>query len=84
MFFSMTNGPILVHQIPLGTSINATYYRNACLKSLIKKLHKKRPSSTANLVKLRHDNAKPHMNDIVFNYLKQEKKQSYGSSIIFT
>jgi hypothetical protein len=82
MFFSMTNGPILVHQIPSRTSINATYYRYACLKSLIKKLHKKRPSSKENHVKLHHHNARPHMNNIVFNYLREEKNQIYGSSTI--
>ncbi|CAF3142021.1 unnamed protein product [Rotaria sp. Silwood2] len=59
--------------VPSRTLVNAIYYRDECLKDLIKILHKKRPSSTANHVKLHHDNAKPHMNDIVFNYLKQEK-----------
>ncbi|CAF0989544.1 unnamed protein product [Rotaria sp. Silwood1] len=33
----------------------------------------KRPSSTANHVKLHHDNARPHVNDIVLNYLQEEK-----------
>jgi histone-lysine N-methyltransferase SETMAR len=69
----MTSGPLLVHQIPSGTSINATYYRDACLKSLVKKLHKKRPSSTENHVKLHHDNASPHINNIVFSYFQEEK-----------
>ncbi|CAF4292406.1 unnamed protein product, partial [Rotaria sp. Silwood2] len=59
--------------VPSRTLVNAIYYRDECLKDLIKILHKKRPSSTANHVKLHHDNEKPHMNDIVFNYLKQEK-----------
>ncbi len=73
VIFFMTNGSILLHQVPSGISINALYYRDACLKSLVQQLYKKRPSSTANHVKLHHDNARPHVNDIVFNYLQQEK-----------
>ncbi|CAF1510471.1 unnamed protein product, partial [Rotaria sp. Silwood1] len=33
----------------------------------------KRPLSTTNGIKLHHDNARPHMNNIVFNYLQEEK-----------
>ncbi|CAF4213127.1 unnamed protein product, partial [Rotaria sordida] len=56
-FFFMTNGPLLVHELPSGTSINAIYYRDECLKMLVKNLHKKRPLSTTNGIKLHHDNA---------------------------
>ncbi|CAF1316643.1 unnamed protein product [Rotaria sordida] len=73
VIFFMTTGPLLIHQLPPGTSINAIYYRDECLKSLVQKLHKKRPSSTPNGIKLHHDNARPHINDIVFNYLQEEK-----------
>ncbi|CAF2997199.1 unnamed protein product [Rotaria sp. Silwood2] len=73
VIFFMTTGPLLIHQLPSGTLINAIYYRDECLKSLVQKLHKKRPSSTTNGIKLHHDNARPHMNDIVFNYLQEEK-----------
>jgi len=69
----MTNGPLLIHELPSGTSINAIYYRDECLKTLVKNLHKKRPLSTTNGIKLHHDNARPHMNKIVFDYLKEEK-----------
>jgi len=71
--FFMTSGALLVHQVPVGTSINAEYYRDECLKSLLNRLHKKRPASTKNHVKLHHDNARPHVNNIVNNYLQQEK-----------
>ncbi len=73
IIFFMTSGALLVHQVPVGTSVNAEYYRDKCLKSLINKLHKKRPASTKNHVKLHHDNARPHVNNIVINYLQQEK-----------
>ena len=69
----MTSGPLLLHQVPSGISINGIYYRDACLKSLVKTLREKRPSSTANHVKLHHDNARPHMNNVVFSYLQEEK-----------
>ncbi|CAF1395072.1 unnamed protein product [Adineta steineri] len=73
VIFFMTNGPLLIHVLPSGASVNAIYYRDECLKELIKNLYKKRPSSTANHIKLHHDNARPHMNNIVFNYLQEEK-----------
>ncbi|CAF3510681.1 unnamed protein product [Rotaria sp. Silwood1] len=69
----LRSGPLLIHELPSGTSIKAIYYRDECLKKLIKNLYKKRPSSTANHVKLHHDNARPHVNDIVLNYLQEEK-----------
>ncbi|CAF1524268.1 unnamed protein product [Rotaria sordida] len=72
MFF-MTNGPLLIHQVPAGTPINAIYYCDECLKTIVKKLDKKRASSTANHVKLHHDNAPLHMNNILVNYLQEEK-----------
>jgi hypothetical protein len=71
----MTNGPLLIHGLPSGTSINANYYRDKCLTSLVKNLRKKRPPSTTNGIKLHHDNARPHMNNIVFNYLQEEKSR---------
>ncbi len=71
----MTTGPLLVHQLPSGTSINVIYYRDECLKVLIQKLHKKRPTSKTRGIKLHHDNATPHINHIVFDYLQQEKIQ---------
>lgn len=73
VIFFMTNGPLLIHQLPSGTSINALYYRDKCLKSLIQKLKKKRPLSTTNGIKLHHDNARPHANNIVIDYLQEEK-----------
>jgi len=46
---------------------------DSLLKSLLNRLHKKRPASTKNHVKLHYDNARPHVNNIVNNYLQQEK-----------
>jgi [histone H3]-lysine36 N-dimethyltransferase SETMAR len=71
--FFMTTGPLLIHQVPTGTTIDALYYRNECLTRLIEKLHKKRPTSTTHAVKLHHDNARPHVKDIVIDYLHDQK-----------
>ena len=84
VIFFMTNGPVLIHEVPSGTSINAIYYRDQCLKALVKKLHKKRPSSTTNGIKLHHDNARPHVTDFIFDYLKEEKINVMASSTLFT
>ncbi|CAF1537338.1 unnamed protein product [Adineta ricciae] len=73
VIFFMTTGPLLIHPLPPGTSINALYYRDECLKGLVRKLRKKRPLSTTHGIKLYHDNARPHTNDIVFDYLQEEK-----------
>ena len=42
-------------------------------KKFSSKVTQKRPSSTTNGIKLHHDNARPHINDIVFDYLQEEK-----------
>ena len=69
----MTNGPLLIHQVPSGITINAMYYRDQCLKPLVKNLHRKRPSSTSNGIKLHLENARPHVKDVVIHYLQEEK-----------
>ena len=73
VIFFMTNGPLLIHEIPPKTSINAVYYRDECLSRLARTLHKKRPFSTTHGIKLHHDNARPHVNNLVLDYLRQSK-----------
>ncbi|CAF1129943.1 unnamed protein product [Rotaria sp. Silwood1] len=46
---------------------------SAIIQQNIDAVKDKRPSSTANHVKLHHDNARPHVNDIVLNCLQEEK-----------
>jgi histone-lysine N-methyltransferase SETMAR len=73
VIFFMTTGPVLVHQLPSGTSVTAVYYRDNCLKSLVTNLNKKRPASSTNGIKLHHDNARAHVSQIVFDYLREKK-----------
>jgi hypothetical protein len=81
-YFFMANGRLRIYQLLSGTSINDKYYRDQSLKSLVKDRYKNRSLSTANHVKLHHGNTRPHINDTIFNYLQEEKNESYGSSTI--
>ena len=69
----MTTEPLLIHQVPARTSLDAIYYRDEYKKALINNSHKKRPPSTTNGIKLHYDNARPHMKDIILNYLQEKK-----------
>ncbi|CAF1311248.1 unnamed protein product, partial [Adineta ricciae] len=71
----MSTGPLVVNELPSGMSIDAVYYRDECLKKLISKLRKKRPLSLTKGIKLHHDNARPHMNNIIFDHVQQHKMQ---------
>ncbi len=51
VIFFMTTGPLLIHQVPPGVSINGIYYRDECLKPLVKNLLIKRPSLGTNDMK---------------------------------
>lgn len=69
--FIMTNGPILIHQVPRGQSIDGSYYRVNCLEKLVEEIRKKRPVKKTHGIKLHFDNAPPHRNSIVNNYLAE-------------
>ncbi|CAF1524417.1 unnamed protein product [Adineta ricciae] len=71
--FFMTTGPLLVHYLASGTSINGTYYRDECLKTLVRNLCEKRPSAKTRGIQLHHDNARPHVSGIVLDYLREVK-----------
>lgn len=73
VIFFMTTGPMLIHYLSSGTSINAVYYRDECLERLVKNLCEKRPSAKTRGIKLHHDNARPHVSNIVLDYLRQAK-----------
>lgn len=69
--FFMTNGPVLIHQVPRGQSINGTYYQKNCLEPLVERIKSKRPSKGTHGIKLHFDNAPPHKTSIVNNYLAE-------------
>ena len=69
--FLMTNGPILIHQVPRGQSIDGRYYRTNCLEPLVEQIKTKRPASGTHAIKLHFDNAPPHKTSTVNDYLAE-------------
>ncbi|XP_052223523.1 histone-lysine N-methyltransferase SETMAR-like [Dreissena polymorpha] len=51
---------LLIHQVPDGQTINATYYQKVLRRDLMNALRKKRPTIDASAVILHHDNAPAH------------------------
>ena len=70
--FFKTTGPVLIHHVDRGDTIDHRYYIDNCLEPLIEEILKQRPTSGTHAIKLHHDNAKPHMHKDVVNYLESE------------
>jgi hypothetical protein len=71
IFFKMT-GPVLIHHVDQGQTLDHHYYIDNCLEPLIEEIRKKRPRSGTHAIKLHHSNAKPHVHKDVLNYLESE------------
>jgi [histone H3]-lysine36 N-dimethyltransferase SETMAR len=71
IFFKST-GPLLVHAVDKGIKIDRFYYRDNCLKQVVREIKKQRPKTGTRGVKLLHDGASPHDNQEVRDYLKEE------------
>jgi histone-lysine N-methyltransferase SETMAR len=72
-FFFKASGCIWIHQLASGQTLDRFYYINNCLKPVVWELWEQRPKSGPRGLRLLHDNAKPHDNDDVRAYLKEEK-----------
>ena len=59
--FFKTTGPVLIHHVDRGDTIDHRYYIDNYLEPLIEEIHKQRPTSGTHAIKLHHDKAKPHM-----------------------
>ncbi|CAF1476432.1 unnamed protein product, partial [Didymodactylos carnosus] len=70
--FFKSNGPVLIHCVDKGKTVDHNYYIENCLKPVVKEIWKQRKSSGTNGIKLLHDNAPPHTHSDVINYLTQE------------
>ena len=70
--FFKTTGPVLIHRVERGQSIDHHYYINNCLRPLVNEIKKQRPSSGTHAIKLHHDNANPHVHKDVSAYLESE------------
>lgn len=71
IFFKST-GPVLIDVLDKGKTIDANYYVNNCLKSVIAEVKAQRPKSGTTSMKILHDNAKPHAAILVNNFLENE------------
>ena len=70
--FLKSTGPLLIHAVRKGQTVDRFYYIDHCLKGVIKELNKQRPSSGLKNMKLLHDNVKVHNHEDVLEYLKEE------------
>jgi [histone H3]-lysine36 N-dimethyltransferase SETMAR len=71
--FFKTSGVVSITYLDKGKTIDAQTYINESLKSLVKALKRQRPSTGADFQKFHHDNARPHVDKRVKNYLKRNK-----------
>ncbi|CAF4619571.1 unnamed protein product, partial [Didymodactylos carnosus] len=70
--FFKSNGPTLTHTVDEGKTIDHNYYIENCLNSVVKEIWKQRKSAGTKGIKLLRDNAIPHIQSDVTNYLTEE------------
>jgi len=70
--FFKSNGPLLIHRLERGQTIDHHYYIDNCLRPLIDKIKRQRPSCGTLNIKIHHDNGKPHVHKDVRAYLESE------------
>jgi hypothetical protein len=71
IFFKST-GPVLIHYVERGETIDHQYYIDNCLKPLIDNIKKQRLACGVHGIKVHHDNGRPHVHQDVLNYLESE------------
>ena len=71
VFFRST-GPVLIHSVKRGPTIDHQYYINNCLKPVIDEIKNQRPFLGTRAIKPHHDNGKAHIHEDVVNYLESE------------
>lgn len=71
IFFKST-GPILIHRVERGQTVDHEYYIENCLQPVIQEVKKQRPLSGTHAIKLQHDNGTPHAHQAVSDYLRSE------------
>jgi histone-lysine N-methyltransferase SETMAR len=72
LFFFKSTGPVLIHSVERGQTIDHEYYIDNCLQPVIDDIKNQRPSLGIRTIKLHHDNGKPHIHKDVVNYLESE------------
>jgi histone-lysine N-methyltransferase SETMAR len=77
VIFFRSTGPVYIHSVERGKTIDQNYYINNCLSPMIENLKKQRPSSGTKGIKILHDNATPHTHEATVTFI-----QSNGMQII--
>ena len=70
--FFKSAGPLLIHLVKRGQTIDHDYYISNYLQPVIDEFKTQRPSLGVQSIKLHHDNGKPHMHKDVISYLQSE------------
>ena len=78
--FFKSNGPVLIHCVDEGKTIDHNYYIENCLKPVVKEIQKQRRSAGTKGVKLLEDNARTHIHSDVINYLTEEGTNAMAHS----
>ena len=65
-------GPLLLHHVERGHTIDHEFYIDNCLQPLVEEIKHQRPSYGTNYILLHQDNGKPHIHGHVSNYLTSE------------
>ncbi|CAF3769436.1 unnamed protein product, partial [Rotaria sordida] len=72
IFFKST-GPILIHRVERGQTVDHQYYIENCLQPVIEEVTKRRPLSGTLAIKIHYDNGTSHAHQAVFDYLRSER-----------
>jgi [histone H3]-lysine36 N-dimethyltransferase SETMAR len=67
-----SDGPVRIHAVDKGETIDHNYYIENCLKPVVKEIWKQRKPNGTKGIKLLDDNAGPHRHSDVINYLTEE------------
>ncbi len=70
--FFKSNGPVFIHRVERGQTIDHQYYINNCLRPLVDEIKRQRPSYGARGIKIHYNNGRPHVHKDVSNYLESE------------
>jgi len=70
--FFKSNGPVFIHHVERGQTIDHQYYINNCLRPLVDEIKHQRPSYGTRGIKIHHDNGRPHIHEDVSSYLESQ------------
>jgi len=72
-FFFNSSGPVLIHKVDKGNTIDHNYYIDNCLEPVINEIRRQTKSLHTKCIKLLHDNGSPHTHSDVIDFLTEER-----------